>query len=193
MKEIPYEEIITPDLISGAILHTHEPFVKDYLVLHCLLRKNNSKSVMEIGTHIGEGTQIICNAVPKAKVYSLDLPLVEAKKTLQHPSLKDMGVGQICKLPYTQIYGDSMTYDFVQHYPILEHYPFEAWFIDGEHLYENVRHETKEAIHSNAKLIIWHDADMIEVFNAITDSFIYNGDYELYRVTGTRIAYAIRL
>ena len=68
MKEILYEEIITPELISGAILHTHEPFVKDYLCLHALLRKYQSASVLEIGTHIGEGTQIICNAVPKAKV-----------------------------------------------------------------------------------------------------------------------------
>jgi hypothetical protein len=184
MKEISYEDLNTDILSYGAILHTHAPFVKDYLTLHILLKKYDIKSVMEIGTHIGEGTNIICNAVPKAKVYSLDLPLAEAKKTLQHPSLKDMGVGQICKFPYTQLYGDSMAFD----YPVCE-----TWFIDGEHDYAHPRHETSEAIKQKAKLIIWHDADMTEVFNAIHDSFIYNGDYELYRVTGTATAYAIRI
>lgn len=186
MNEITYYEIVDGNNIKDAILHTHNPFIKDYITLHILLKATNPKSVLEIGTHIGEGTQIICNAVPLAKVYSLDLAPEDYKKTLQHPKFKDMEVGEYCNLPYTQLWGDSMSFKFIK-------YPCEAWYIDGEHDYAHPRHETKEAIKQKAKLIIWHDADMHEVSNAINDSFEWNKDYELYRVTGTRIAYAIRL
>lgn len=185
MKEIHYDFLYTPENISGAILHTHEPFIKDYLALHILLKIYKPKSILEIGTHVGEGTQIICNAIPSAAVLSLDLPPTEASKTLQHPSLKAMRVGEMCMLTYTQLWGDSMEYPYWN-------LSCEAWFIDGEHDYAHPRHETIEAIKQRAKLIIWHDADIPEVYNAITDSFAYQNDYELYRVTGTQIAYAIR-
>src|SRR3990167_10875047 len=129
MKETAYNDLFNVnDVPSNAILHSHTPFVKDYLTLHNLLKKYNPKTVLEIGTHIGEGTQIICNAIPTAKVYSLDLLLGESHKSLQHPILKDMGVGQICKLPYKQLYGDSMTFNYCE-------YICDAWFIDGEHDY----------------------------------------------------------
>lgn len=186
MKEISFKDIDNEEWRKDAIQHTHEPFIKDYLALHLLLKGYNIKSVMEIGTHIGEGTNIICNAVPGAKVYSLDLSEDQSHKTLQHPKLKDMKVGELCERPFIQLWGDSMTFKFLK-------YPCEAWYIDGEHTYSNVRRETKEAIKQKAKLIIWHDADMQEVNNAINDSFEWNKDYELYRITDTRIAYAIHL
>lgn len=183
MIELDFGHLYTPSLAKSAILHTHKPFEMDYLVLHILLSQNKIKSVLEIGTHIGEGTQIICNAVPNALVSSLDLPESESEKTLQHPKLKGMKVGEICKLPYTQIFADSMTHEYGN---------YEAWFIDGEHDYAHPRHETKEAIKSGARLIIWHDADIQEVWNAITDSFEWDNGYDLCRVKGTRIAYAIK-
>lgn len=188
MKEISYEELYDAELVKDAILHTHEPFIKDYLALHILLRMAEPKSVLEIGTHVGEGTNIICNAVPASKVFSLDLPYDQSVLSLQSPvsSGKGRTTGLLCQNPYTQLWGDSMIFDYYK-------YPCEAWYIDGEHLYSNVRHETKAAITQRAKLIIWHDADLIEVGNAIKDSFVNNSDYELYRVTGTSIAYAIRL
>lgn len=185
MNEIDYQEIYDSELAKGAIFHTHLPFLKDYITLHLLLRKHKIKSVFEIGTHIGEGTKIICNAVPDAKVYSLDLPTEKSEKTLQHPRIKNMVVGEICDLPYEQLYGDSMNFDYSK-------YPADAYFVDGEHDYSHPRHETTEAIKQKPKLIIWHDADMQDVNNAITDSFLYNADYNLYRVIGTAIAYAIR-
>lgn len=185
MNEKDYQEIYNSELAKGAIFHTHLPFLKDYLTLHLLLRKHRVKSVFEIGTHIGEGTKIICNAVPKAKIYSLDLPTEQSEKTLQHPRLKDMLVGEICDLPYEQLYGDSMTFDYSK-------YPSEAYFIDGEHDYSHPRHETTEAIKQNPKLIIWHDSSIMDVWNAINDSFMYNGEYELFRVIGTEISYALK-
>lgn len=189
MNQISYEEIYDSELAKDAILHTHEPFVKDYLCIHSLIKAQGYggrfKSIMEIGTHTGEGTKIICNALPEAKVYSLDLPNELSDKTKQHPLHKGLFVGEDCSLPYTQLYGDSMTFNY-------DDYLCEAWYIDGEHSYAHPRHETVQAIKQKAKLIIWHDADIVEVWNAINDSFEWNNEYELFRITGTRIAYALR-
>lgn len=181
MIQIDYEDIYDKELVKDCILHTHIPFLKDYMCLHILLKIAEPKSVMEVGTHIGEGTNIICNAVPNADVFSLDLPARDSDKTLQHPRHKKMVVGEMCKRKYKQLFGDSLTFEYPK---------CDAWFIDGEHDYQHPRHETVEAIKQKAKLIVWHDADMIDVFNAINDSFAYNSDYELYRVNGTAIAYA---
>lgn len=191
MKEIDYDFIITPELIAGAILHTHEPFVKDYLVLHALIKnyKNYIRRFLEIGTNLGEGTKIIVNALGDGKlVYTLDLPSELAHLSKQHPISegKKEGVGSRCDLRHCQLTGDSMTYDYGSLHDV------DAWFIDGEHDYAHPRHETKEAVKMGAKLIVWHDADMQEVHNAIVDSFEWNEEYSLYRVTGTRIAYALK-
>lgn len=191
MKEIDFDFLATPENIAGAILHTHEPFVRDYLTLHILLKIHGKeiRRFLEIGTNLGEGTKIICNALGSEKlVYTLDLPSELAHLSKQHPISegKEAAVGSKCDLRYCQILGDSMTYDYGTLYDV------DGWFIDGEHDYAHPRHETKEAIKQNAKLIIFHDADMTDVYNAITDSFVYTNDYDLYRVTGTRIAYAVR-
>ena len=185
IKEIPLDFLASPELLAGAILHTHEPFVKDYLTLHILLKIHKPKSVLEIGTHIGEGTNIICNALPEAKVFTLDLPISQFEKSAQHPLFKSMNVGEMCKKSYAQLWGDSMEFDYSK-------FLCEAWFIDGEHDYAHPFHETLQAIKQKAKLIIWHDADITKVGNAINDAFANNDDYYIYSVTGTRIAYALR-
>lgn len=166
-------------------------FEEDYLVLHSLLRKYRPKDVFEIGTNIGEGTNIICNAVYKyhfeAKIYSLDLPKELAHISLQHPISEGKGdrVGSACTFPYIQLRGDSMTFDFSQ-------YPCEGFYIDGEHDYEHPFKESSAVMDlKETKLIIWHDSDIQEVWNAIIDA-IQDKPFQLYRVTDTRIAYAIR-
>jgi hypothetical protein len=92
-------------------------------------------------------------------------------------------------------------------YNYTEHYPIDCWFIDGEHIYENAFIETERALESGAKYIIYHDADIKEVNQAILDSFEKNekiDNYDLYQVINptfvysssgenvTRIAYAIK-
>jgi len=189
MKQTSFEEIVTPELVKGAILNEEfTGFKEDYLVIHCLIKKHSPKTLFEVGTNMGTGTNIICNANPGMKVISLDLPYDLAHVSLQSPVSegKGMNTGRNCKFPFTQVWGDSMKYDYSQHYPI------EGWFIDGEHNYSNPYHESKEAIKSGAKLIIWHDSDIAEVYNAINDAFQWNNDYDLYRVINTRIAFALR-
>jgi hypothetical protein len=201
MHKILSNQIITKDLAQGAILNEeYHGFKEDYLVLHCLIRKAKPRTLFEVGTNMGTGTNIICNANPNMKVFSLDLPYELADVSLQSPVSegKGMNTGRNCKREFTQVWGDSRVYDYAQHYPI------EAWYIDGEHVYDNVCIETTAAIMSDPKIIIWHDTDMKEVMDAITHTFSGStrggkwdelarkaSNYQLYRVEDTRISFAI--
>lgn len=183
-----FNDIYSDELAEGAIVNDrHEGFRKDYLVLHCLLRKHKIKSCFEIGTHVGWGTQIIKNVLGEnSEVYSLDLPNDEAWKSNQHPIINPNGdIGSKCTLPYTQLLGDSRTFDYSQ-------YPVESYYVDAEHSYNNVFIETSKIIEMKPKLIVYHDADSENVYNAAIDALGENSDYEAYRVIDTRILYFLK-
>lgn len=187
MKKIKSTDIITPELEAGAIYNDEfEGFHQDYLVLHCLLRKHEPKSIFEIGTNMGTGTNIICNAAPLAKVFSLDLPTELCHQSLQHPISEGKGdnVGSNCKRVFTQLRGDSMNFDYSQ-------YPCEAYYVDGEHDEQHVAHEAREIIKQKPKLIVFHDSDIPGVRRGIIAAFWGHNDYEVFRVEDTRIAYAL--
>lgn len=175
--EIPMEQICKPPYVLEAIKRRDPLFIDDFLTLHSLLRMANPYSVFEIGTCTGEGTLIIKNAVADHDVYSLELPLGESSYNIQI-------IGGACYLPYTQIMGDSLLVDYSSYYPL------DAWFIDGAHDYHHVFYETKQALLSMPKIIVWHDADIPEVFKAIQEG-LDNTDYLLFRVNNTRIAFSI--
>lgn len=182
-----YSDIVTPELLAGNIENNEfEGFKQDYEVLHCLIRKYQPTSLFEIGTNMGTGTNIICNAGKNwlMRVYSLDLPTELAHTSLQHPITEGKGdrVGIKCKFGYTQLRGDSMKYDYSE-------YPCDAYFIDGEHDTSHVERETYK-VSGHAKLIIWHDVDIPEVMQGIKNGLA--SYFQLYRVTDTRIAYALR-
>lgn len=181
-----FEDLYDAEICADAIINDeYHGFKQDYLMLHLLLRKYKPKTVFEIGTNMGTGTRIIKNAVgPDAKVYSLDLPTELAHISLQHPINEGKGdsVGHKCNLPFTQLRGDSMKFDYSK-------YPCEAWYIDGEHSEKNVTHEVAEALKQNPKIVILHDTDMPEVMQGILNSITKK--YELYRIEDTRISYLL--
>jgi precorrin-6B methylase 2 len=182
------KDIVTDELMEGAILNNeYRGFKEDYSVLHCLLRIHKPKSVFEVGCNCGTGTNIICNALPEAKVYSLDLPTELAHVSLQHPISEGKGdqVGANCKFPFTLLRGDSTQFDYSM-------FPCEAYFVDGEHDEAHVTIETKEILKQKPKLIAYHDADMPEVWAGIIAGLGKTRGYELYRVEGTRIAYLLK-
>lgn len=182
MIKTVFNDIVTPELSKGAILNKEfQGFEQDYLVLHCLLRKYRPKSLLEIGTNFGTGTNIICNALPSADVYSLELPLGEGDAPLNQGG-RDM-TGRNCKFRFTQLRGNSLYFDY-------DAYPCEAYYVDGSHFYENVLAETEGILRQMPDLVIYHDTDIPEVLKAIKDAM--NTDYELYRVTDTRISYLLR-
>ena len=180
-----FVDLYDQDVAADAILNEeYTGFKQDYLMLHILLRKYKPKSLFEIGTNMGTGTKIIKNALgPNSSVFSLDLPEHEA-----HVSLKGDRVGHKCDLPFTQLRGDSLQFDYSK-------YPCEAYFIDGEHDYVHAQHETKKALEQKPNLIIWHDSDIEVVKLGILDAFAESGNekkYNIYRIIDTRIAYAVR-
>jgi hypothetical protein len=180
-KEVHYvtkEIICKKEYKTGAILRGDALFIDDFLCIHSLIRKFKPNSLFEIGTCSGEGTQIIKNAMRSGIVYSIELPPGESSYDIH-------SIGNKCTLPYVQIIGNSQSIDYSQYYPI------ESWFIDGSHDYPHVLYETKEAINANSKLIIWHDADIPEVFEAIKDGLDASDNYILYRIPYTRIAFSL--
>jgi hypothetical protein len=188
MTNQTYADIVTPELSRGAILHRGFPgFVEDYLCLHCLIKIHKPKTFFEVGCNIGKGTKIIKNAMGlDSTVYSLDLPTELAHISLQHPISEGKGdcVGWKCDLPFILLRGDSMDFDYSQ-------YPCEGYFIDGEHDRLHVLHESTEIAKLNPNLITWHDADTEVVYNAIVDAMA-GTNYDLYRVTDTRMMYALK-
>lgn len=190
MKQIKYEDIFTPELAQGAILHeAYIGFKEDYLTLHCLLKIHNPKRFLEIGTNMGVGTKIIKNALGEdSQVFSLDLPTDLAHLSAQHPINEGKGdtVGTRCDLDFTQLRGNSLTFNYSDIYPI------DGWYIDGEHDYDHSHHESSEAFKSGAKIIIWHDSDMEAVYDGIMAAFKESSGYEIFRVVGTRIAFALK-
>ena len=169
------------DISPDAIINNEFPgFKEDYLILDSLLRKYKPESVFEIGCNFGTGTNIICNALPDAKVFSLDMPYGRGDLPL-YSGGKDH-TGQNCKLPFTLLRGDSTEFDYSK-------YPCQAYFVDAGHFYENVLIETKKVLAEKPLIVIYHDSDIPEVMQGILDGM--NEGYELYRVTDTRIAYLL--
>lgn len=195
MTEKIFSDLINEDNIESfkdAITRTdYFGFYQDYMLVHVLIKTHKPKSVFEIGTNMGEGTNIICNATKDengiAEVYSLDLPLEQSGLSAQHPRNEGKGdqVGVKCKFPYVQLFGDSMTFNY-------DDFPCEAYFVDGEHTLEHVSHETRQVLRQKPNLIIWHDSDIQGVWEGILLNLDGREDYELVRVKDTRIAYAVK-
>ena len=148
-------------------------------------------SGFEVGTNFAEGTNIICNAVPDAKVYSLDL---DYESMMKNPKEFPIGingedrVGSVGRFSFTQLRGDSMTFDYMK-------YPCDAYYIDGEHTELAVTIEVKAILKTHPKLIILHDTDMPEVMVGLLAGVEQSEEsehYELFRITETRISYLLR-
>ncbi len=182
LEFITSQNVITNELAKNAIIRKEPGFETDFLILHCLVKKFQPKNLFEIGTCEGYGTLIMKNAYMACSIISLDLP--PNSPPFFH---KPQNIGWRCKLPYQQVYGNSLTYNYLQHYPL------DAWFIDGAHDYNYVNHESKKAIESSAKLIIYHDTDIDEVLQAIIDAFKEYKNYKIYRVTDSRITYVLKV
>lgn len=187
--EQKHKDIVSEKLLLGTMDHNaHVGFLEDYRTLSCLLKKYNPKSIFECGTNTANGVNVMAAALPEAKIFSLDLDYetmrLNSKQYPIGPNGEDR-VGSAAKVPYTQLRGDSMTFDYSK-------YPCEAYWIDSEHSYEHPYHEIKEALKCNPKIIIAHDCDIPHVMQAFVDALNGNENYTLFRVTDTRIAYAVK-
>jgi len=197
MIKVGYNEIVKLPYSEDAVERCDFPgFKEDYLVLHSLIKKYHPRRFMEIGTSTGLGTKVICKAMGLARfrrtpgkiVFSLDVPPGTDPKIL-YPLGEDghpRRAGHKCKFPYTQIFGNSYHFDFKPYYPV------EGWFIDGKHNYKFVKNDTKLALLSKPKIIVWHDMQIDSVARAVREVLKKARGYNLFRVVGTRMAFALK-
>lgn len=199
MKKIEFKKLVTRSNTINAVVRNDFPgFKEDYLGIHVLIQKYNISTFLEIGTSTGNGTRVIANAMGihrwmfwknvGKKLCSIDVPPGTDPKII-YPGAEDghpQKAGAACDLPYTQLFGDSTKFDFSPYYPL------DGWFIDGKHNYEYAKKDTKQALKSQPKLIIWHDKQIDGVTEAIVDLMGKNKQYELFDLVGTRLIYAVK-
>ncbi|HEX2241276.1 MAG TPA: class I SAM-dependent methyltransferase [Actinomycetota bacterium] len=194
---IRYESVVRPDLAKGAVRRRDFPgFHEDYLALHCLIRANRPERFFEIGTSTGRGTRVICKAMSRrrlwpdtrSRVFSLDVP-PGTDAALLYPEGEDghpVKAGGKNPYPYTQLFGDSKSFDASPYFPI------DGWFIDGKHNYDYARSDTLLALTSDPRLIIWHDMQIDEVRSGVTDAMRGARGYVVNTIEGTRLGVALR-
>ena len=189
MLKIVYEEIVKLPYSEGAVVRRDFPgFKEDYLVLHSLIRKYRPRRFMEIGTSAGMGTKVICKAMGGKTVFSIDVPPGTDPKIL-YPKREDghpRKAGSKCKFPYKQIFGNTYKFDFKPYYPI------NGWFIDGKHSYKFTKNDTILALRSKPVIIVWHDMQIPGVARAVKEVMNGTKGYNLFRVKGTRMAFALK-
>jgi hypothetical protein len=197
MLKISYDEIVKSPYAKNAWIRGDFPgFKEDYLVLHSLIRMYRPKRFMEIGTSSGTGTNVICRAMRvyrywgnRETVFSLDVPpgtdpnIIYPEHEDGHPAKAGAG----CIYPYTQLFGNSISFDFTPYFPL------DGWFIDGKHDYQFCSKDSSSAFSARPALIVWHDFQIDGVRKAIEEAVgFHQYDYVGYHVEGTRIAFAHR-
>lgn len=196
IETLPYKDVVRLPMRRGAVKRRDFPgFREDYLALHCLIREHRPHRVFEIGTSTGRGTKVICRAMSSGRrrppaaerVLSLDVP-PGTDARIRYPEGEDGHPDQAGRdnpYPYTQLYGDSRSFDVTPYLPI------DAWFIDGKHDYEHARSDTLLAVSSRPHLIVWHDLQIPEVESAVADTMGEHPGFRLRRVARTRVGFAV--
>lgn len=138
---------------SYAFLHSNA-FITDYALLRGLAKKFNDCNYFEIGTWRGESVANVAGIAKKC--LTLNLPdEVMIRKGLPVNYIEQHRFYSKDLKNVTHIQADSNTYDFRQ----LKD-KFNLVFIDGDHNFESVRNDTKNAFNLLAdknSMIVWHD------------------------------------
>jgi hypothetical protein len=195
--KISFDEIVKNPYSKNAWMRGGFPgFKEDFLVLHSLIRLYCPERFMEIGTSSGIGTNVICQAMKvrrycgnREKVFSLDVPPGTDPNIIypEHEDGHPTKAGADCIYPYTQLFGNSISFDFTPYFPI------SGWFIDGKHDYQYCSKDSTSAFSAQPTLVVWHDFQIDGVRQAIEDAVTFHKDnYTGFHVENTRIAFAYR-
>ena len=181
------EVVVPPPALALPGNQSHEGLV----FLASLAMSLDARAVFEIGTYNGLTAWCLARNVPKATVYTLDLPteqapvlpLFEGDASNRRPF--DRRVYELLPAEgrVVQLWGDSATFDF------------DSWrglcdlvYIDGAHSRPYVESDTNRALEmlSPAGAIVWDDywrgvPDVAHVLDHRTD-------LDIWRVPGTRLA-----
>lgn len=144
--------------------------VMDYLFLKQTALVSGCREYFEIGTYIGESINILTDCCEK--LYSVSLPKDELKNYFIQAKNPNY-VGRLSKNGNIVHYDmDSRLFDFSKHADTVGLY-----FIDGDHSYQGVYHDTKNIFEKKRDdaIVVWHDfkkgqnAYHAEVIKAVYD------------------------
>jgi predicted O-methyltransferase YrrM len=165
------------------------------LVLCAMCKLLEVATVFEIGTLHGQTSWLIARNIPHARVFTLDLPSLDAASRLTHEVTDPeyfveynrgrtfMGTPEAARI--TQLFGDSATFDFS---------PFrgaiDLVFIDGSHSYEAVRSDTEAALSmlSERGTIVWDDYLYYPGVYRVINDLAPKLDRPVFHIVGTRLA-----
>lgn len=150
-------------MITPTDIHEH------LVTLHLLAIELNCKTIVELGTKLGESTIALLEAAKKigGKVYSIDIaPCLQAKSRVRSYGLGDY---------WTFIQGDDLKVKWDK--------PIDLLFIDTSHTYNHTLNELRkyEPHVRNGGVIVMHDTvTYLEVLQAINKYLINRTDLRLY-------------
>ena len=144
-----FEDAISPySFLDGSCLPT------DMALLHGLAKKTNCKDYFEIGTWRGESVAIVSDVAENCT--TLNLPDEEMRKmNLNEDYIRLHRFFSKDLKNVTHLQANSLTFDFSQFYG-----KFDFVFVDGDHHYESVLSDTKNAfklLKDENSIIVWHD------------------------------------
>lgn len=163
----------------------------DLTLLRSLAASIPDCQYFEIGTWRGESVANVAGVA--AHCHTLNLSAEEMKVrgwSGKYAELHGFFSSQLTNV--THLYGDSATYDFAG-----LNKKFDLVFIDGDHHYEMVRHDTYEVfthlVHENT-IVVWHDAAFTpeklrhEVIAGILDGTPEHTHSRIYHVSNSQCA-----
>jgi predicted O-methyltransferase YrrM len=133
----------------------------DILLTVAMLRQ--PETILEVGTFMGQTTYALAVALPKAHIFTVDLPLgatVEDAPGQDKHLVERRDVGRAfrgsgCAERITQYLEDTLTWNFKGIGSP------DFFFIDGAHTYEACRNDSEKSLAraTPGSVFIWHDYD----------------------------------
>ena len=165
------------------------------LVLAALATALECDAIFEFGTYMGETSWLLAHNLPKARIFTLDLPgpdaVDKARLDITDPeyfATWDRGArfrGTEEGQRITQLLGDSATFDFS---PYLG--KIDLVYVDASHSYSYVRSDTEAALAmlSETGTIVWDDYTYYPGIYKYLNELAPSLDRPIYHLLGTRLA-----
>ena len=169
--------------------------LSDLALLRGLASQSRIRNYFEIGSWRGESLAAVLPCIDAAT--SLDLGTEDMQQLGWDEQVRrQMGVLVQASEKITWLRGDSMQFDFQQHAQ-----QYDLVFIDGNHTYEYVRHDTKSVYRDLThprSVIVWHDyahdPEQVrwEVYRGILDGLPASEHGHLFHIAHTKCAVLFR-
>jgi len=175
--------------VEGSVVR-HSP-----LVLTALAMLLECDAIFEFGTYRGDTSWLLAHNLPKARVFTLDLPGPDAVDRAQFDitdpeyferwdrGSRVRGTPEASRI--TQLYGDSATFDFAPYSGTMD-----LVYIDASHSYSYVQSDTEAAFGmlSETGTIVWDDYTHYPGLYAYLNELAPSLDGPIFHLLGTRLA-----